>query len=58
MKYAIQHSEKGDTSRPRRNITWQEQPHPFHCDHEYEVIAHELGAALKRCTKCERQEAE
>jgi hypothetical protein len=36
--------------RPKRNITWQAQPHPAHCDHE-------LGHALKRCLKCGSLEA-
>jgi hypothetical protein len=45
-----------DSKRPRRNITWPGQPHPSYCDHEYEAIAHELGAALKRCFKCGNQE--
>jgi len=46
------------SERPGRNITWQAQPPPAHCAHEFEVIAHELGAALKRCFKCGSLEAE
>jgi len=44
MKYAIYHSEKPRTSTPG-------QRSPAHCDYEYEGIAHEVGAALKRCLK-------
>ena len=46
------------STHPRRNITWLAQPHPFHCDHEYEVIAPEEGAALRQCIKCGSLEAE
>jgi hypothetical protein len=53
MNHVTNHSE-----RPRRNITWQAQPPPAHCAHEFEVISHELGAALKRCVKCGSLEAE
>ena len=44
MKYAIYHSEN-----PGRNIPG-ERPRA-HCDYDYERIAHEVGAALKRCLK-------
>ena len=46
------------TQRPRINITRQEQPHPAYCEHQHEVIAHDVGAALKRCVKCGSLEAE
>jgi hypothetical protein len=52
MKTVIKHPE-----RPKRNITWQTQPLPAHCDHEFEKIVHLLGEALKRCLKCGRSEA-
>ena len=41
-----------DSKRPRRNITWQGQPPPAECDHQYEAITYPLGDAFKRCTKC------
>jgi hypothetical protein len=53
MKNVIKHSQP-----PPRNLHGQAQPHPDYCQHQYEVIAHELGAALKRCVKCRSLEAE
>jgi hypothetical protein len=44
--------------RPGRNITWPEPPQPTSCVHQYEVITHEVGDALKRCFKCGSLEAE
>lgn len=51
MNNVIHHS-----ARPARRITWQAQRHA-HSDHAFEVITHELGAALKRCLECGRTEA-
>jgi len=45
------------SQRPIRNVTWQTQPLPAHCSHEYEVVAHLLGDTLKRCLKCGRSES-
>jgi hypothetical protein len=42
---------------PRNSIVWHRQRLPAYCDHQYEVIVHELGAALKRCVRCKRLEA-
>jgi hypothetical protein len=43
--------------RPQGNITWPAPP-PAYCEHEYEAITHELGVALKRCSKCGTPETE
>jgi hypothetical protein len=47
-----------DSEGPKRNITWQIQPAPALCPHQYELIAHEEGGAIKRCVKCGSLEAE
>jgi hypothetical protein len=47
-----------EPKRPTRNITWQTRPAPAPCEHEYEVIAHELRGGLRRCAKCGGMEAE
>jgi hypothetical protein len=41
-----------ETERPKRNITWQTQPMPASCEHQYEVIAHEEPNPIQRCVKC------
>ena len=46
-----------DSKRPSRNITWQGQPPPAECEHQYEPIAYPLGDAFKRCAKCGSPEA-
>jgi hypothetical protein len=43
---------------PKRNITWQIQPMPAQCAHQYEPIAHEEGGPIKRCVKCGSLEVE
>jgi hypothetical protein len=52
------HNAINDSKRPGRNITWQAQPHPAYCAHQFEVIAHLLSAALRRAFNCGSLEAE
>ena len=52
MNHASNHSQ-----RPTRNILWQAPPRPAQGEHRHEVIAHELGGALKRCVRRGSQEA-
>jgi hypothetical protein len=52
MNIVINHSE-----RPAPSTTLQAQRRA-HCDHQFEVIAHQLGAALKRCAKGRSMEAQ
>ena len=47
-----------NSERPKRNITWQTQPDPAQCEHEYDVLAHYEGGALRQCVKCRSLEAE
>lgn len=47
-----------NSKRPKRNITWQTQPQPAECEHEYEPLAYPLGDAFKRCLKCGNPEAQ
>ena len=51
MPHAIHHS-----NYPQRVITPQAQPHPAHCDHEHEALAHRLSDALQCCAKRGSQE--
>ena len=51
MRDAIHHS-----NHPQRVITPSAHPHPAHCDHEHEAVAHMLSDALQRCAKRGSQE--
>jgi hypothetical protein len=44
MKHTIQHSGNPGTNLPAQSPS-------AHSDYEYEGIAHDVGAALKRCLK-------
>lgn len=46
------------TTRQKRNISWQIQPNPEECEHQYEVFAQEEGGFITRCTKCGSLEAQ
>jgi hypothetical protein len=52
MNNVINHSD-----RSRKNTPWQAQAHPAHYNHQYEVLAHLVGAALKRVFNCRSLEA-
>ena len=42
---------------PARNIIWQAPPSPAQGEQQPQVIAHQMGGALKRCVRRGSQEA-
>jgi hypothetical protein len=50
--------ENDPAERPRKTITWQAHQPPADCEHQYEVIAHAEGVALRQCVRCRSLEAE